>query len=302
MTKLYGLCAVVALSTGLAMPTWADTTATPPATAPAAPAPATPATALTAETVLATVNGVNITLGDLIVTRAGLPAQYKTMPDDQLFTGLLEQMIQQEALKQLVPVPLNKKQTISLTDLNRNYLSNEALIAGIKSTVSEEAIQKAYDDKYKAMAPEIEYHASHILVDSEDKAKALLADIEGGKPFADVAKANSSDGSAANGGDLGWFGKGAMVKPFEDAVLAAPVGKVVGPIKTDFGWHLILVTETRNKAAPPLSEVHDQIGGDLQKAAIGAFIKATTDKATVTRVDITGIDPASIEDLTLLDK
>lgn len=298
MTKLFGFCAALALSTGLVAPAWADTTAT----APAAPAPATPATAVTAETVLATVNGVNITMGDLIVTRAGLPAQYKSMPDDQLFKGILDQLIQQEALKQSVPVPLNKKQTIALVDLNRSYLSNEALIAGIKDTVNEDAIKKAYDEKYAGMAPELEYHASHILVDSEDKAKALLADIEGGKPFADVAKANSSDGSAANGGDLGWFGKGAMVKPFEAAVIAAPVGKVVGPIKTDFGWHLILVTETRNKAAPALADVHDQIGADLQKAAIGAFIKATTDKATVTRIDITGIDPAAIEDITLLDK
>ena len=134
-----------------------------------------------------------------------------------------------------------------------------------------------------------------------DKAKAILAEIEGGKPFADQAKANSTDGSAANGGDLGWFGLGAMVKPFEDAVVAAPVGKVVGPIKTDFGWHLILVTETRPKAAPPLAEVQDQIAQEVQKAAIEAFIKTSTDKATITR-SIEGIDPALIKDVTLLDK
>ncbi|MBI1170956.1 peptidylprolyl isomerase [bacterium] len=254
------------------------------------------------DTVLATVNGVNITLGDVIVTRDSLPAQYKALPDDQLFKGILEQLIQQEALKQSVGATLTKQQTVALDGLKRSYLSNEALLAGIKDATSEDKIQKAYDDKYKNMAPELEYHASHILVDSEDKAKALLADIEGGKPFADVAKANSKDGSAANGGDLGWFGKGAMVKPFEDAVVAAPVGKVVGPIKTDFGWHLILVTETRNKAAPALAEVHDQIAADLQKAAIGAFIKSVTDKATVTRADISGIDPAVIKDVTLFDK
>ena len=297
MTKLsgfcYGFCAALALSAAFGLPALADTAA-----APAAPATAG---ASTADTVLATVNGVAITLGDVIVTREGLPDQYKALPDDQLFKGILDQLVQQEALKQSVGDALSKKQTIAIANLTRNYLSNDVLVAGIKDAVGEPAIQKAYDAKYKDMAPQLEYHASHILVDSEDKAKALLAEIEGGKPFADVAKANSKDGSAAAGGDLGWFGTGAMVKPFEDAVVAAPVGKVVGPVKTDFGWHLILVSETRNKAAPALADVHDQIAQEVQRSAVEAFIKAATDKATVVRTD-TGIDPAAIKDTTLLDK
>ncbi|MGV8985578.1 MAG: peptidylprolyl isomerase [Cypionkella sp.] len=297
MTKLYGFCAALALSTGLAMPGWAETTAP----APDAPAAAA-ATATTADTVLATVNGTDITLGDVIVTRESLPAQYKSLPDDQLFKGILDQLIQQEALKQSFGDTLSKQQTVAIDGLKRSYLSNEALLAGIKDATSDDAIQKAYDAKYKAMAPTLEYHAAHILVDSEDKAKELLTEIEGGKAFAEVAKANSKDGSAANGGDLGWFSVGAMVKPFEDAVVAAPIGKVVGPIKTDFGWHLILVSETRNKAAPALADVHDEIAADLQKAAIGDFIKSITEKATVTRTDISGIDPAVIKDLTLFDK
>ena len=283
MTKLSGFCAALALCAAFGLPALAETA--PP----------------TAETVLATVNGVNITLGDVIVTRQGLPAQYQSLPDDQLFTGIVDQLVQQEALKQSLGDALSKKSALAIEGLKRSYLSNEALLAGIKDAVSEAEIQKAYDAKYKDMAPSLEYHASHILVDSEDKAKALLAEIEGGKPFADVAKANSKDGSAANGGDLGWFGLGAMVKPFEDAVVAAPVGKVVGPIKTDFGWHLILVGETRTKAAPPLADVKDEIAKEVQKAAVEAFIKATTDKATITRT-LEGIDPAVIKDVTLLDK
>ncbi|MEI6797947.1 MAG: peptidylprolyl isomerase [Pseudomonadota bacterium] len=283
MTKLSGFCAALALCATFGLPAMAET---------AAP---------TADTVLATVNGVNITLGDVIVTREGLPAQYQSLPDDQLFKGIVDQLVQQEALKQSLGDALSKKSTIAIEGLTRSYLSNEALLAGIKDAVSEAAIQKAYEAKYKDMPPALEYHAAHILVDSEDKAKALLAEIDGGKSFADVAKANSKDGSAANGGDLGWFGLGAMVKPFEDAVVAAPVGKVVGPVKTDFGWHLILVSETRAKAAPPLADVQDQIAKEVQKAAIDAFITATTDKATITRT-LEGIDPALIKDVTLLDK
>ena len=283
MTKLSGFCATLALCAAFGLPAMAETPAS------------------TADTVLATVNGVNITLGDAILTREGLPPQYQSMPDDQLLKGIVDQLVQQEALKQSLGDTLSKKSRLAMEGLKRSYLSNEALLAGIKDAVSQATIQKAYDAKYKAMEPSLEYHAAHILVDSEDGAKALLAEIDGGKSFADVAKANSTDGSAANGGDLGWFGLGAMVKPFENAVVAAPVGKVVGPVQTDFGWHLILVSETRAKAAPLLADVQEQIAKELQKAAIDAFITATTDKATITR-SLEGIDPALIKDVTLLDK
>ncbi len=279
--RLAGICAAFATTLLLAFPAAAEDP--------------------TADTVLATVNGVNITLGDIIVTRDGLPDQYRKLPDDVLYKGILDQLVQQEALMQSLGSTLTKKDTLALSDARRNYLSNVALEAGIADAVTEDAIQKAYDAKYKSAAPSLEYHASHILVDSEDKAKALFKQIQDGAKFADVAKANSTDGSAASGGDLGWFGLGAMVKPFEDAVVAAKVGVVTGPIKTDFGWHLILVTETRNAAAPAFADVHDELAKQTQKDAIAAFIKSVTDKAKISRSDVV-VDPALIKDLTLLSK
>lgn len=254
-----------------------------------------------ADTVLATVGEVSITLGDLIVTRDALPEQYKALPDDVLFNGILEQLIQQEALMQSLGDGLTKKDTLALADMRRNYLSNVALTKGIADAVTEEKLQAAYDARYKEAAPAIEYHASHILVESEDKAKQLLAEIQAGKPFAEVAKTNSTDGSAAGGGDLGWFGLGAMVKPFEDAVVAAKLGEVAGPIQTQFGWHLILVTETRNAAAPTLEDVRMELSAELQQQAIDAYVKSVTEAAKVTRPEVT-VDPALIKDLTLLDK
>lgn len=281
MIKFSGFCASLALGISLALPAAAQDA--------------------TAATVLATVNGVEITVGDLITSRNALPDQYKSLPDDVLFKGLLDQLVQQEALMQSLGETLTKKDTLALADQRRNYLSNVALGAGIATAVTEQAIQAAYDAKYKEAAPTLEYHAAHILVDSAEKAADLLKQIEGGAAFADVAKANSTDGSAASGGDLGWFGTGAMVKPFEDAVIAATIGEVAGPVQTDFGWHLILVSETRNSAAPTLADVHDEIGAELQKTAMAEFIKSVTDAAQITRND-TAIDPAVIKDLTLLDK
>ena len=279
--KLALFCAAVALTAAFATPSLAEDP--------------------TADTVLATVGGVNITLGDLIVTRDGLPDQYKNLPDDVLFKGILDQLVQQEALMQSLGAKLTRKDAIAVADQRRSYLSNVALAAGIATAVTDATVQAAYDAKYKGADLGIEYHASHILVDNEEKAKKLLTDIQAGAVFADVAKANSSDGSAASGGDLGWFGPGAMVKPFEDAVLTAKVGEVVGPIKTDFGWHLILVTETRKAAPPAMADVHDALAADIQKEAIAGYIKAITDKATITRSE-TVIDPSLIKDLTLLDK
>ena len=281
MNKFSGFCVAFAISAVLAAPASAQDPG--------------------ADTVLATVGGVSITLGDVIVTRDGLPDQYKSMPDDMLFKGILDQLVQQEALMQSLGDKLTRKDTLALADQRRNYLSNVALEAGIANAVTDGAIQAAYDLKFQKAAPTVEYHASHILVDNEELAKKLLADIRGGAVFAEVAKANSTDGSAASGGELGWFGLGAMVKPFEDAVVAAKVSEVTGPVKTDFGWHLILVTETRNAAAPALADVHDVIGADLQKAAIADFIKSVTDKAEISRTEIE-VDPALIRDLTLLDK
>lgn len=283
MMKPLALCATLALAAVLGTPLRA-------------------ADAPTADTVLAVVNGVNITLGDVIVTREGLPQQYQALPDDQLFKGLLDQLIQQEVLRQQMGETMSPRQTRALAALQRNYLANEALVAGIKDATTDAEIQKAYDAKYKDLAPSTEYHAAHILVDSEEKAKTLLKEIQDGAKFADVAKANSLDSSSANGGDLGWFGTGVMVKPFEEAVLGAKVGEVVGPVKSDFGWHLILVTETRDKAAPPLEEVKPQIAAELQQAAIDSFIKSKMDGAKVERPDVSAIDPAVIKDTGLLDK
>ena len=87
--------------------------------------------------------------------------------------------------------------------------------------------------------------ASHILVESEERAKSLRGDLDGGADFANLAKEHSKCPSKENGGDLGFFGKGMMVKEFEDAAFALDVGQVSGPVRTQFGYHLIKVTEKK---------------------------------------------------------
>ena len=256
----------------------------------------------TADTVIATVNGTNITLGNMIVARESLPDQYKTLPADVLFKGILDQLVQQTVLEQSMGDKLTKKDTLQLENDRRSYLSNAALKPVVTAAVTDAALQKAYDEKFKDAKPSTEYHAAHILVDTEEKANELKAELAKGAKFADLAKANSTDtGSGAQGGDLGWFGLGAMVKPFEDAVVAAKVGEVAGPIKSDFGWHLILVSETRIAAKPTLDEMRDELAQGIEQKAVEDHIKTLTEAAKIEKPG-EGVDPKFLGDVTLLDK
>ena len=105
-----------------------------------------------------------------------------------------------------------------------------------------------------------EYHAEHILVPTKDKADQIIKKIKAGAKFEDVAKAESTDNSKANGGDLGWFTLAHMVKPFGDAVKALKKGEMTQePVQTQFGWHIIKLVDTRDVAPPPFDQVKDKV-------------------------------------------
>ena len=257
---------------------------------------------MTADTVVATVNGTNITLGQMIVLRGTLSDQYQSLADDVLFKGILEQLIQQVMLEQSLGDKITKRDLIAVENNKRGYLSGIALQAVVGASVTDAALQSAYDARFKDAVAKTEYHAVHILVATEDEAKALKVKLDGGEDFAELAKVNSTDtGSGANGGDLGWFGLGAMVKPFEDAVIAAKVGEVTAPVKSDFGWHLIKVLETRVAAAPPLDDVRDELASAIEQKAIEAHLKTLTDAATITRPGME-FDPKTLRDESIVDK
>ena len=248
----------------------------------------------TADTVVATVNGTEITLGHMIVLRKKLPEQYQSLPDDVLFKGILDQLIQQEALKQSMG-DISPRNVLAIENDNRAFLSEQAVQAVIAAAVTDAALQAAYDTKFKDMPAATEYHAAHILVATKEEADKIKADIEGGADFGEKAKEFSSDGAAANGGDLGWFGVGMMVKPFEDAVVAMKPGEVAGPVQTDFGFHLIKLIEVREAAKPTLDDVRDELAAEVEQAAIAAHVKGLMDAATVTKPG-DSIDPAKIRD------
>lgn len=254
----------------------------------------------TADTVVATVNGTKITLGQMIALKESLPAEYQSLADDVLFKGIYDQLIQQEILAQSVTT-LGPRAAATLENQKRGYISGLAIDAVVKAAVTDEALQKAYDERFKDYKPQTEYNAAHILVGTKEEADAIKAELAGGADFAELAKAKSTDtGSGANGGDLGWFGLGMMVKPFEDAVVAAKVGEVSDPVQSEFGYHLILVKETRVAEQPTLDQMRDELAAEVENAAINAKIEELTKGATLTREGET-LDPAILKKTDLID-
>jgi len=256
-----------------------------------------------AATVVATVNGTEITLGHVIAMRDRLPAQYQSLPDDVLLKGLVDQLVDQQLLAELEsPSPASDPLQVKLAIDNerRGELAGLAANAAVADAVDDAKVQAAYQKQVAAFKPAPEFNASHILVDSEDKAKALKAQIDGGAAFADVAKANSSDGSAANGGDLGWFGLGQMVPEFDAAVVTLQVGQVSDPIKTQFGWHIIKLNDKRETTPPALDTARPDIENQLRQEALQAKLDALRSAAKIDKPDITAVPPAAIRESDLL--
>jgi peptidyl-prolyl cis-trans isomerase C len=132
------------------------------------------------------------------------------------------------------------------------------------------------------MAANKEYKARHILVDSEDKAKELIKQIKNGADFSELAKAHSSDSSASKGGELDWFTTDLMVEPFGEAVVKLEKGKFTEePVKTQFGWHIIILDDVRNAPVPSLEEMQPQITQKLQSRLINEYIDKLRSAAKV---------------------
>lgn len=256
---------------------------------------------VTADTVVATVNGVEIKLGHMLMVRAGLPDQYQQLPDTVLWDGILDQLVQQEVLSQDPEALETNRVKLALENERRALVASERLAVVAANLVTDEAVQEAYDAQYASAEPQLEFNANHILVETEEAAAALVAELEGGADFEALAKEKSTGPSGPSGGALGWFGAGQMVAPFEEAVKTLDVGAVSGPVQTQFGWHVIKLNETREIGAPSLDEVRDQIKAQLEQQGVEMKLREIVDAADVTRTDTNDIDTSVLSNLELLE-
>ena len=262
---------------------------------------AAPASAqdVTADTVAATVNGTDITIGHMIVMRDALSEQYDNLSDEALFQGILDQLVQQTVLAQTIGSPSRAVQ-IRLENESRALLAGAAMSLAIDRAVTDDALQAAYHEKFAGAELSREFNASHILVETEHEAQALLDELEAGADFADLAKEKSTGPSGSNGGELGWFGAGMMVPSFEEAVVALEIGHISAPVPTQFGWHIIKLNDSRLLAAPSLDEVREDLTEELEQQVIEKTLAELTDAAEIIRPDLTEVDPAILSDTGLV--
>jgi peptidyl-prolyl cis-trans isomerase C len=258
------------LAAGALTPVLAQDAAAPAVEAPAAVSP---------ETVVATVGGEPITEADLTFAAEDLTQELQQMPPDQRKPFLLRVMIDMKVMAKagqeagMADTPLFQQRLAYLEDraLRRAYFAD-----AIANAVTEEAVRAEYDKFVADFTPAEEIRASHILVPTEEEANAVKAELDGGADFATIAKEKSIDPGAANGGDLGFFGAGMMVAPFEEAAFAlTDVGQISAPVQSQFGWHVIKLEEKRQSTAPAF----EQVAGQLQQQLL-----MTTFDETVARL------------------
>lgn len=237
---------------------------------------------------LAVVDGVTMELGELVALRRELPDQYQALPDEVLFNALTDQMIDQMLLAAAgSEAGLEQKPAVAYNILNqtRAILADAYLRAQVVVRATPEAVGALYAERYTNAEPEDEVRAGHILVDSEEKAADIKAQLDGGGDFAALAAEHGTDGTAQRGGDLGWFVKGDMVPEFGEAAFALEPGTISGPIQTAFGWHIIKLDERRPRAAPPLEEVEQELMGEVVQKAQADILAELRAKAEITRPD-----------------
>jgi len=255
-----------------------------------------------ARTVLATVNGTDITLGHVVALLDRLPQQYKDLPDQQLYTGILDQLINQTIFAQsLSASPETDSYQMRLTVENERValLANRVITDLSGAEVSDADIQAAYAEKYADFVGQQQFNASHILVATEEEAQALIEALEGGADFAELAQEKSTGPSGPNGGNLGWFGLGQMVPPFEAAVTSLEVGAISAPVETQFGFHVVKLNDTRTTEPPTLEEERAVLSQAINEGRTEEALKAIQDEATVVRAEVT-IPASAIREIEML--
>ena len=248
-----------------------------------------PAAADPNDTVVARVNGVEIRQSDLAFAEEDFSNELRGAPPDvkreQLITYLTDVIIVSQAAE--------KKNLGDGAEFKRRqaFLRNKLLMGALlqqrsKEATTEAEMRKVYDDAIKQASNEEEVRARHILVETEEEAKAIVDQLKGGADFAALAKEKSKDpGSAQNGGDLDFMGKSELVPEFADVAFKMYPGQTSNPVKTQFGWHIIKLEEKRNRQPPPYDALKDRIEAFVMRKAQTELVTQLRETAKVERLD-----------------
>lgn len=243
--------------------------------------------------VVARVNNEEIKKSDVMREMAGLPPQLQQIPLENLFPQLLERMIDSKLLlaegrAQKLDESDDYKKRVA--NAQERILSDITLRSKVKPMVTEEKIKARYEALVAKSKPEEEVRARHILLKTEKEAQDVIAELGKGGDFAKIAEAKSTDtGSAKQGGDLGYFTKGAMVPAFANAAFAMKAGDVSKvPVKTEFGFHVIKVEDKRKAEPVKLDKVKAQVEAQVAEEAANEYVESLKKGVKIERFDLNG--------------
>src|ERR1700719_1700632 len=240
------------------------------------------------DAVLAKVNGSEIRQSDLALAEEELGPSLAQMDPatkrENVLAFLIDMRIVAKAAEdKKVENSEEFKKRLAFT---RNRLLMDSLLANEgKAAATDAAMKKVYDEAAQQITGEQEVHARHILVETEDEAKAIADELKKGADFAELAKKKSKDPGASDGGDLGFFTKDQMVPEFSTVAFAMEPGKISDPVKSQFGWHIIKVEEKRSRKAPDFEQVKSQIETYVTRKAQADYVAKLRETAKVERMD-----------------
>ncbi len=252
----------------------------------------------------AVVNGQEIRRSDVIESAKSLPPAYQQQID-QIYPALVERLIDLTLLleegrrRDLGAEPEVKERVAHYED---QVVREILLDRQVKEGMTEEAVKARYDQFVAEFQPQAEIHARHILVATEDEAKAIIAELDGGGDFAAIATAKSIDtGSGAQGGDLGFFTADQMVPEFSQAAFALePGAHSAAPVQSQFGWHVIKVEEKRDTQPPSFEEARPEIENQLSQELVNDLVTRLRADADIQLMTPPPADPAA-EDPAIAD-
>jgi peptidyl-prolyl cis-trans isomerase C len=258
-----------------------------------------PVCAQDANPVLAKVNGSEIRQSDLTLAEEELGPSLEKMDPASKKENVLAFLIDMKIVSKAAEdkkVDNSDEFKKRLAFARTRLLMDQLLANEGKAATTDEAMKKVYDDAAKQIAGEQEVHARHILVETEDEAKAVKAELDKGADFAELANKKSKDPGASDGGDLGFFTKDQMVPEFSTAAFALEPGKISDPVKSQFGWHIIKVEEKRNRKPPEFDQVKSQIEAYVTRKAQADYVAKLREGAKIERMDQAANTPAATPD------
>jgi peptidyl-prolyl cis-trans isomerase C len=248
--------------------------------------------AYAADPVVAKVDGKTFTYSQVMEAKSALPKQYQSAPEDKIYPVLLNQIVDTYLIEKAASsAGLENQPDVqkAIAKAKEGIIAQAFLLEKVKDLITDAAVQEKYNEVVKNFPKEKEVHLRHILVKDQAMAQSIVKALKNGTDFKKLAKEKSTDGTKNEGGDLGFFRKSELPKELAESAFSLTPGTYSQtPIKTDFGWHVIMVDQIRDAVPPKFDEIKNELKGLMTQEAVVALVKDLRSKSKIELFDKDG--------------